>query len=112
VGAHTDYGVLTLLMQDDRGGLEVHSPSGWIAVPPEPDVLVCNIGDMLEKMTGGAYRSTPHRVRNASGRDRLSFPFFFDPGFRAKVDGVEGEYGDYILSKVTKVFPGLARKAL
>lgn len=129
VGEHTDYGLLTLLAQDDNGGLEVKTPHGWISAPPIPGALVCNIGDMLDRLTGGAYRSTPHRVLNVSGRSRLSFPFFFDPGFearieplpgshaqddsgerrdRANVHAFEGTYGDYLLAKVGKVFPNLA----
>ena len=127
VGEHTDYGLLTLLLQDDNGGLEVHTPDGWIAAPPLRGTFVCNIGDMLDRMTGGWYRSTPHRVRNASGRQRLSFPFFFDPDFTAEVpplpaaargggerwDGqdlraFEGTYGDYLTAKVAKVFPELS----
>lgn len=75
VGEHTDYGLLTILKQDDSGGLQVKSKSGWIDAPPVANSFVCNIGDMLDRLTGGLYRSTPHRVRNASGRDRLSFPF-------------------------------------
>ena len=47
---------------------------------PIPTRLVCNVGDMLERMTRGRYRSTPHRARSPGARDRLSFPFFFDPG--------------------------------
>ena len=70
VGEHTDYGLLTLLRQDSVGGLQVHAKSGWIEAPPVPDSFVCNIGDMLDRMTGGLYKSTPHRVRlNTSGRD-------------------------------------------
>jgi len=128
VGEHTDYGLLTLLRQDSVGGLQVHTKQGWIEAPPIARSFVCNIGDMLDRMTGGLYRSTPHRVRlNTSGRDRLSFPLFFDPDFDARIapirsaatddhttrwDGMsvhrfEGTYGDYILGKVGKVFPDL-----
>ena len=94
---------------------------------------MCNIGDMLDRISGGRYRSTPHRVLNVSGRARLSFPFFFDPGFEARVEPLElppgecvrddraerwdrasvhafeGTYGDYVLAKVSKVFPDLTR---
>jgi isopenicillin N synthase-like dioxygenase len=136
VGEHTDYGLLTILLQDDAGGLEVKSRSHWVPAPPVNGSFVCNIGDMLDRMTGGLYRSTPHRVRNPAPRNRLSFPFFFDPNFFARVqpidlpgrasfsddraerwDGAsvhafEGTYGEYLLNKVGKVFPALRQTAL
>jgi isopenicillin N synthase-like dioxygenase len=136
VGEHSDYGLLTILWQDDVGGLQVKTPEGWTAAPPIPGSFVCNIGDMLDRMTGGLYRSTPHRVAlNTSGRDRVSLPFFFDPHFEARIqpipglapsaldDGAsrwdqsnvhafEGTYGDYLLGKVSKVFPDLRREVL
>ncbi|WP_280151351.1 2-oxoglutarate and iron-dependent oxygenase domain-containing protein [Piscinibacter sp. XHJ-5] len=135
VGEHTDYGLLTILRQDDVGGLQVKARDGWTDAPPLPASFVCNIGDMLDRMTGGRYRSTPHRVQlNASGRDRLSCPFFFDPGFGARVQPIEGlagadddsaarwdhanvhafegTYGDYLMGKVGKVFPQLKQQVL
>lgn len=108
VGEHTDYGLLTLLAQDALGGLQVRGTDGWVDAPPVPGSFVCNIGDMLERLSGGAYRSTPHRVRNVSGAGRLSFPFFLDPSWDAVVDDEGGTYGEYILGKVVKVFPDLA----
>jgi isopenicillin N synthase-like dioxygenase len=135
VGEHTDYGLLTLLAQDNAGGLQVKTRRGWIDAPPIANTLVCNIGDMLDRLTGGLYRSTPHRAKNVSGRGRLSFPFFFDPGFdaeirplpqrashvrddreerwdRQSVHAFSGTYGDYLLGKVSKVFPELHRDTI
>ena len=89
---------------------------------------------MLDRLTGSQYRSTPHRAKNVSGRGRLSFPFFFDPDFdaeivplpgfaledddrdtrwdKASVHAFSGTYGDYLLSKVSKVFPELKREVI
>jgi isopenicillin N synthase-like dioxygenase len=52
VGEHTDYGLLTLLSQDDIGGLQVKTPNGWIDAPPIAHTLVVNIGDMLDRLAG------------------------------------------------------------
>ena len=93
VAEHTDYGLLTLLAQDDAGGLEVRARAGWRTAPPIPGALVCNIGDMLERLTGGRFVSTPHRVVNRSERPRLSFPFFYDPDFTAVMTPVPGARG-------------------
>jgi isopenicillin N synthase-like dioxygenase len=133
-GEHTDYGLLTILKQGDAGGLEVKSRSGWIEAPPLPNTFLCNIGDMLDRLTGGRYRSTPHRVRSPTKDNRLSFPFFFDPNFNARVEPIEpeglarddrherwdgrsvhkfsGTYGEYLLDKVSKVFPQLRQAVL
>jgi isopenicillin N synthase-like dioxygenase len=120
----------------------VKTASGWIdpsEAAPVPASFVCNIGDMLDRMTGGLYKSTPHRVRiNTSGRDRLSFPLrplrplVSDPDFDARIEPIrtpetddaalrwdgasvhdfDGTYGDYVLAKVGKVFPDLKRDVL
>ena len=129
VGEHTDYGLLTVLKQDMSGGLEIKTKSKWMDAPPIPNSFVCNIGDMLDRMTSGLYLSTPHRVRNRANNNRLSFAFFFDPNFTAEVQPIQldsrtddnkkerwdhasvhefqGTYGEYLLSKVSKVFPDL-----
>ena len=132
VGEHTDDGILTILRQDQSGGLQVKSRGDWIEAPPISGSFVCNIGDMLDRMTGGLYRSTPHRVRNPGTQPRLSLPFFFDPNVDAEVkpidpqteivddkqerwDGAsvlefQGTYGDYLLGKVSQGFPELRRR--
>ncbi len=79
-GAHTDYGNLTLLAQDETGGLEVRGRDGtWVAVPPQPGAFVCNIGDCLMRWTNDIYVSNAHRVVNRSGRERYSIAYFGDP---------------------------------
>lgn len=87
-GAHTDYGCITLLAQDDVGGLEVQAKDGsWISAPPVEGALVVNIGDLLQRWTNDQYRSTQHRVRNlAPGKHRYSMPFFVEPKFDTPVE--------------------------
>jgi isopenicillin N synthase-like dioxygenase len=85
-GAHSDYGVLTMLAQDAAGGLQVHNASGeWIDAPPVAGSFVVNIGDMMERWTNGVFTSTLHRVVNVSGLERHSLPYFFDPDFDAEI---------------------------
>ena len=134
VGEHTDYGLLTILRQDMNGGLQVKTKSSWREAPPIANSFICNIGDMLDRMTKGYYLSTPHRVFNSSPNNRLSFPFFFDPNFNAEIEQIDlqveirdnreerwdrssvhefrGTYGDYLLAKVSKVVPDLSARMI
>jgi isopenicillin N synthase-like dioxygenase len=134
VGEHTDYGLLTIVRQDEAGGLQVKRKSEWVSVPYIPNSFVCNVGDMLDRLTSGQYLSAPHRVQHSGNKDRLSFAFFFDPNFKAEVKPIRsdiaandnrderwdrssvhefrGAYGDYLLGKVSKVFPELRREVL
>lgn len=102
---HTDHGFLTIVAQDDVGGLEVQNQNkDWLAVHPMGDSVVVNAGDMLAHLSGGRWRSSPHRVKNPLDRNRFSIAYFFDPVMSADIIPVTGDgdiinYGDYILSK-------------
>ena len=103
-GAHSDYGMLTLLATDAVPGLQIHrgeaeagaggreapagtssgsgsaaaaAPGRWVDVCPKPGTFIINLGDMLERWTNGRYRSTLHRVVNTTGQERYSIAFFF-----------------------------------
>lgn len=79
IGAHTDYGSLTILAQDDVGGLQVMNRDGqWVEGPPVAGTFVINIGDLIQRLTNDLYLANLHRVVNASGRERYSIPFFID----------------------------------
>ena len=117
VGPHTDFGVLTVLCQDDTGGLQVEDINGdWIHAPPIEGTLVVNVGDLLSRWTGGAYKSTPHRVVNTSGRERLSLVLAFDPDPETVIDAGDMNpalvtthepsitCGDYLIWRFAKAF--------
>lgn len=85
-GAHSDYGMLTLLSTDTVEGLEIfrRKTGEWIRVIPMETIgqgFVVNIGDMLERWSNEKFRSTLHRVVNIAGTERFSMPFFFEPNF-------------------------------
>jgi len=115
VAPHTDFGVLTVLCQDDTGGLQVQDINGeWIHAPPIEGTLVVNVADLLSRWTAGAYKSTPHRVVNTSGRERLSLVLAFDPNPETVIDAndIPGltateepiTCGDYLTWRFEKAF--------
>ena len=113
---HTDYGFITLLAQDNVGGLEVKNKAGeWVPAPPIPDSFVMNVGDILARWSNDVFVSTPHRVINRTGRERYSQPFFFDPSMEEMIealdvcvpDGASPKYppvlyGDYLMERIDK----------
>ncbi|KAJ7944454.1 2-oxoglutarate (2OG) and Fe(II)-dependent oxygenase superfamily protein [Quillaja saponaria] len=119
-GAHTDYGLLTLLNQDDDiNALQVRNLSGeWISAPPVPGSFICNIGNMLKIYSNGLYESTLHRVINSSPKYRVSVVYFYETNFDTAVEPLDicrrrtgGSkkfervvYGEHLVSKVLTNF--------
>jgi len=106
-----------VLCQDNCGGLQIENLEGeWIEAPPIEGTLVVNVGDLLERWTDGAFRSTPHRVINSSGKERLSLVLAFDPDPETNIDardiyGCSHESkqspiscGDYLIWRFNRAF--------
>lgn len=117
VGPHTDFGCLTLLWQDQVGGLEVQTVNGdWVTAHPIPGTLVVNVGDLLARWSNDTLVSTPHRVVNRTGAERHSMVLAFDPDFDTLVDPAIAcrlddvpryapvRCGDYVLGRFDKAF--------
>lgn len=90
-GAHEDINVITLLLGAEEAGLQLRDRDGcWLDVNPEAGTLVCNVGDMLQRLTNHRLPSTTHRVINPpperAGVARYSLPFFlhFNPDFEIR----------------------------
>ncbi|MFI5826550.1 isopenicillin N synthase family dioxygenase [Streptomyces sp. NPDC051578] len=104
VGAHKDYGFLTLLLQDSVGGLQVVRDGGYVDIPPRPGAFVVNLGELLEIATEGYLTATDHRVVSPPGAvERFSVPFFYNPRLDAVVETVPGDY--------LRAAPGVAHDA-
>jgi len=89
VAPHSDFGCITLLLQE-VDGLEVLFPDGrWVAAPPLPDTLVVNIGDLLERWSNRRLPSTCHRVRNRTVDARYSIAMFYDPDPMASINPID-----------------------
>jgi len=117
VAPHTDYGCLTLLWQDQVGGLEVQTNAGeWVTAHPIEGTIVVNVGDLLTRWTNNTFRSTPHRVINRKECERYSMVIAWDPNFETLIDPSiacsEGEAplyppvecGEYVLSRFDASF--------
>ncbi len=89
LGEHTDPGILTLLLQDDTGGLQTRAlDGGWLDVPPRPGTVVVNLGDTTQVRTNDRYRASIHRVLPMAAFDRYSIPLFFNPHSDALVEPI------------------------
>ncbi|KAJ7967410.1 2-oxoglutarate and Fe(II)-dependent oxygenase superfamily protein [Quillaja saponaria] len=91
VGRHKDAGALTILAQDDVGGLEVKRKSDgeWVLVKPTPDSYIINVGDIIQVWSNDAYESVEHRVKLNSEKERFSIPFFLNPSHYTMVKPLE-----------------------
>ncbi|KAG6809711.1 hypothetical protein H0H92_015046 [Tricholoma furcatifolium] len=105
IDGHADFGSITILFQDDVGGLEVedpNNPGSFLPVPPVPGSIIINAGDMLMRWSNDTIRSTVHRVRAPAGAastdgmvpERYSIPYFCCPDFATVVDAIPGTWSD------------------
>ncbi|KAF2658685.1 Clavaminate synthase-like protein [Lophiostoma macrostomum CBS 122681] len=126
-GEHSDYGSITLLFQDSRGGLQVRSPKGtFVDATPIPDTIVINAGDLLSRWSNDTIKSTKHRVvepppkKEDDGSDsyppRYSVAYFCNPNFERTIEAIPGTYeetgkkyegiksGDYLVRRLTATY--------
>lgn len=126
-GAHSDYGSITLLFQDNVGGLEVQSPQGtWVRATPIPGSIVVNAGDLLNGWSNGTIRSTKHRVIQPPAKagdtsdmfpERYSIAYFCNPNFDRTIEALPGTYqsdedkrwqsiktGDYLVKRLAATY--------
>lgn len=89
LGYHTDPGVLTLLLQDDTGGLQARAATGdWVDIEPQPGTIVVNLADAMQVWTNDRYKAAVHRVTTMVERDRMSIPYFLNPKRHAVIEPI------------------------
>lgn len=100
-GAHSDYGSVTLLFQDQRGGLQVERPGGWVDVEPIEGTIVVNAGDLLARWSNDLIKSTKHRVvqpplveqeLEEGHPARYSVAYFCNPDFAKWIEVLPGTW--------------------
>ncbi|KAF7126378.1 hypothetical protein RHSIM_Rhsim11G0169700 [Rhododendron simsii] len=91
VTRHKDAGAITILAQDDVGGLQVKRKTDgeWIRVKPTPQAYIVNVGDIIQVWSNDRYESVEHRVKVNSEKERFSIPFFFNPDHNVMVEPLE-----------------------
>jgi isopenicillin N synthase-like dioxygenase len=87
---HSDSGALTLLLQDDVGGLQVEHGGQWLEVEPIPGALVVNTGDMMQVWSNDRYQAALHRVSARTDTARFSLPYFFNPSYSTTYSPLPG----------------------
>ncbi|MED6106679.1 hypothetical protein PIB30_006623 [Stylosanthes scabra] len=100
---HSDADTITLLMQDDHVcALEIRHNGGWVPVPPLPNALLLNVGDVIEIWSNGKYKSVEHRAMTNKNKERTSFATFFFPRDDVEVEPIDHIIGDAQNSKLYK----------
>lgn len=123
-GEHSDYGSITLLFQDSRGGLQVKSPTGqFVDATPIPGTVVVNAGDLLARWSNDTIKSTIHRVVEPPKKEGVEYPprysiaYFCNPNFRSHIEAIPGTFaseeekkyeginsGDYLVQRLTATY--------
>ncbi|MFQ5704618.1 MAG: isopenicillin N synthase family dioxygenase [Gemmatimonadales bacterium] len=91
---HTDAGALTILLQDNVGGLQVFAHDEWIDVTPVDGAFVINLGDMMQVWSNDRYKAALHRVLPRKEQERYSIPFFFNPSYETDYAPLPSLAGD------------------
>ncbi|KAL9644346.1 hypothetical protein ABK040_005805 [Willaertia magna] len=106
-GIHTDYGSITLLSQDDTGGLQVldRQTMEMIDAPCVKDAIIVNCGDLMQEWTDGKLKSVPHQViLNNKSKDRYSIAYFGQPNKNTIIPSLNISAYDYLLSKFASTY--------